>query len=99
MAARLLLLQCPGIDTSLKDLEGYTAFDLYNSTVNDTSPSEGDTEAELYTWGANRYAPGYIERRAMLIACASVTRHWEWAMKTTGHSPTTSSFSPKKIPQ
>lgn len=90
MAARLLLLQCPDIDTSLKDLEGYTAFDLYNSTVNDTKPDAGETEAELYTWGANRYAPGYAERNTMLTAYAPVTRPWEWAMKMTGRIPTTS---------
>ncbi|KAF8174215.1 hypothetical protein BJ912DRAFT_1147572 [Pholiota molesta] len=52
----LLLLQRPEIDTSLKDLEGYTAFDLYNSTVNGTKPSAGAVNAELYTWGANQNA-------------------------------------------
>jgi hypothetical protein len=51
----LLLLQRPEIDTSLKDLEGYTAFDLYNSTVNGTKPNTGAVNAELYTWGANQY--------------------------------------------
>ncbi|KAJ6618827.1 hypothetical protein B0H10DRAFT_2028138 [Mycena sp. CBHHK59/15] len=55
LAAALLLLARPDIDTSLKDLDGYTAFDLYNSTVHDTAPSHG-LHAELYTWGVNRNA-------------------------------------------
>ena len=53
---RLLFLQRTDVDTSLKDLEGYTAFDLYNSTVNDTRPDANDLRAELFTWGTNRYA-------------------------------------------
>jgi hypothetical protein len=44
------------VDTSLKDFEGYTAYDLYNSTVNDTKPDVNNLRAELYTWGTNRYA-------------------------------------------
>ena len=53
---RLLFLQRSDVDTSLKDFEGYTAFDLYNSTVNDTKPDANDFRAELFTWGTNRYA-------------------------------------------
>ena len=53
---RLLFLQRSDVDTSLKDFEGYTAFDLYNSTVNDTKPDANNLRAELYTWGTNRYA-------------------------------------------
>ena len=52
--ARLLLLQHADIDVSLKDWEGYTAFDLYNSTLNGTKPNAEDGQAELFTWGANR---------------------------------------------
>lgn len=57
LASAILLLQRADTDTSLKDLEGYTAFDLYNSTLEDTKPvlSEGST-LELFTWGANRNA-------------------------------------------
>jgi hypothetical protein len=44
-------LQRSDVDTSLKDLEGHTAFDLYNSTVNDTKPDARDLKTELYTWG------------------------------------------------
>lgn len=54
--AALLLLQRSDTDKSLQDLEGYTAFDLYNSTLNGTKPSENEVNAELYTWGANRNA-------------------------------------------
>jgi hypothetical protein len=49
-------LQRSDVDTSLKDFEGYTAFDLYNSTVNDTKPDANNLRAELFTWGTNRYA-------------------------------------------
>jgi hypothetical protein len=49
-------LQRGDIDTSLKDFEGYRAFDLYNTTVEDTMPGKRDTQSglELYTWGSNR---------------------------------------------
>ncbi|PPR01555.1 hypothetical protein CVT24_005881 [Panaeolus cyanescens] len=53
LPAALLLLQRNDIDASAKDLEGYTAFDLYNSTVNATKPDAGATTTELYTWGVN----------------------------------------------
>lgn len=53
--SRLLLLQRPETDVQLKDYEGYTAFDLYNSTVEGTSP-ERDVPGDVYTWGTNRYA-------------------------------------------
>ncbi|KAI0339735.1 hypothetical protein BDW22DRAFT_1486805 [Trametopsis cervina] len=62
LATALLLLQRPDIDVALKDSEGYTAFDLYNSTVEGTNPrgarGAGDKKvaAELLTWGANRNA-------------------------------------------
>jgi ankyrin repeat protein len=53
----ILLLQRDEIDSSLKDFEGYRAFDLYNTTVKDTMPSKRDSPSglELYTWGSNRY--------------------------------------------
>jgi len=52
---------------TIRDPEGNTAIDLYNSTINQTKPSVVDTEPhvvgkrhtttmELYTWGANRNA-------------------------------------------
>ena len=40
----------------MKDLEGYSAFDLYNSTLDGTQPLKTDTgRVELFTWGTNRY--------------------------------------------
>jgi hypothetical protein len=41
---------------SLKDIEGYTAFDLYNSTVEGTKlyDFENEGRTELFTWGTNR---------------------------------------------
>ncbi|KAJ6531261.1 hypothetical protein B0H19DRAFT_1242375 [Mycena capillaripes] len=55
LAATLLLLQRSDIEISLKDLEGHTAFDLYNSTVSGTGPTHA-LHAELHTWGVNRNA-------------------------------------------
>ncbi|KAG6840585.1 hypothetical protein C0991_005725 [Blastosporella zonata] len=52
----LLLLQRSDTDRTLQDLEGYTAFDLYNSTLNGTKPRRDAPYGELYTWGANRNA-------------------------------------------
>ncbi|OBZ74066.1 BTB/POZ domain-containing protein 1 [Grifola frondosa] len=55
LASAMLLLQRPDVDKSLRDLEGYTAFDLYNSTLEGTKPVDiGAEGAELFTWGSNR---------------------------------------------
>ncbi|KAK1230240.1 hypothetical protein PQX77_006668 [Marasmius sp. AFHP31] len=61
LGVALLLLQHPTTDPSIKDLEGFTAFDLYNSTVEGTKPesnalSSDSGGGELYSWGANRNA-------------------------------------------
>ena len=55
IATALLLLQRTDVDCNLKDLEGYRAFDLYNSTVHGTKP-EASGRTDLFTWGANRNA-------------------------------------------
>lgn len=53
---RIMLLRCADVDTSIKDMEGYTAFDLYNSTVQSAYPTSlEDGYADLLTWGANRW--------------------------------------------
>ena len=50
-----MLLKRTDVDTSIKDMEGYTAFDLYNSTVRSANPTSfEDGYADLLTWGANR---------------------------------------------
>ncbi|KAF9497896.1 hypothetical protein BDN71DRAFT_1444358 [Pleurotus eryngii] len=56
LTAALLLLRRQDIDVYVKDFEGYTAFDLYNSTVEYTKPASDAPRAELYTWGTNRNA-------------------------------------------
>ncbi|KAF4569403.1 hypothetical protein EYR36_009193 [Pleurotus pulmonarius] len=56
LTAALLLLRRQDIDVNIKDFEGYTAFDLYNSTVECTKPTTDAPRAELYTWGTNRNA-------------------------------------------
>ncbi|WRT67262.1 uncharacterized protein IL334_004229 [Kwoniella shivajii] len=53
------LLSRNDIDTSVKDLEGMTAFDLYNGTVEGTNPPHDIDGSDLYVWGVNRnYALG-----------------------------------------
>ncbi|KAF8141324.1 hypothetical protein EV363DRAFT_1203942 [Boletus edulis] len=55
--AAIMLLKRMDIDTSIKDMEGYTAFDLYNSTVRTANTTFlEDGYADLLTWGANRNA-------------------------------------------
>ncbi|KAG1752473.1 uncharacterized protein EDB91DRAFT_1292879 [Suillus paluster] len=55
--AAILLLKRPDIDMSIKDFEGYTAYDVYNSTVRSTKPTaDEEALAELFTWGTNRNA-------------------------------------------
>ncbi|KAI0057376.1 hypothetical protein BV25DRAFT_1973088 [Artomyces pyxidatus] len=59
LAAAILLLQRSDTDASVKDAEGYTAFDLYNTTVEHTKPgplNDAHLQAELFTWGSNRNA-------------------------------------------
>jgi inhibitor of Bruton tyrosine kinase len=51
----IILLQRQDIDTSLKDFEGYTAFDLYNSSVEHTHPTSS-SGMDLFVWGSNRNA-------------------------------------------
>ncbi|PWN47537.1 hypothetical protein IE53DRAFT_371375 [Violaceomyces palustris] len=62
----LTLLRRPDTDTRLKDFEGLTPFDLYNSTVPGTNPNldslgaepdfsePGKVATQLFTWGVNR---------------------------------------------
>ncbi|KAI0683880.1 hypothetical protein BC835DRAFT_1422860 [Cytidiella melzeri] len=59
LSTALILLQRQDINVLVKDSEGYTAFDLYNSTVEGTKPRDEEDaklRAELFTWGANRNA-------------------------------------------
>ncbi|OSX64580.1 hypothetical protein POSPLADRAFT_1073959 [Postia placenta MAD-698-R-SB12] len=57
IATAVVLLQRTDIDPSVRDCEGYTAFDLYNSTLEGTKPDTDDTTfADLFTWGVNRNA-------------------------------------------
>lgn len=51
----LILLRRQDVDISIKDSDGFTAFDLYNSTVEGTNPAYDPVvgASELFTWGAN----------------------------------------------
>jgi len=52
----LVLLRKADTDFRIKDLEGLTPFDLYNSTISGTNPKWTPEVggSELYTWGVNR---------------------------------------------
>lgn len=51
----LLILRRQDTDPDLKDFEGYTAYDLYNSTIEHSKPASSPSPlADLYTWGTNR---------------------------------------------
>jgi hypothetical protein len=53
----ILLLQRTDTDTTLTDLEGNTAFDLYSATVRGARPTlTSRARVELLTWGTNRNA-------------------------------------------
>ena len=56
------MLQRSDIDITIRDNEGYTAFDVYNSTLTGTKPivDETGTYAELHTWGTNVCVPRYL---------------------------------------
>lgn len=42
------------IDLGIKDFEGLTPFDLFNSTCQGTNPIDGAVGTHLYTWGSNK---------------------------------------------
>ncbi|KAK4048797.1 hypothetical protein OIV83_004563 [Microbotryomycetes sp. JL201] len=59
IAAARLLLARTDVDIRLKDHEGLSPFDVYNSTVDGTNPvntldSNNPGRLDLYTWGQNR---------------------------------------------
>ncbi|KAJ8293937.1 BTB/POZ domain-containing protein 1 [Rhodotorula toruloides] len=62
IAAARLLLARDDVDTRLKDYEGLSPFDVYNSTVDGTNPSPDPLSTnpanpgrmELFSWGSNR---------------------------------------------
>ncbi|KAF8589240.1 hypothetical protein K439DRAFT_1527185 [Ramaria rubella] len=66
IAACQLLLQRGDIDVHIRDYEGFTPFDLYNSTIDGTGPASTplawddvvltERGMDLFTWGANRNA-------------------------------------------
>lgn len=90
-----LLLQRSDIDISLKDKEGYTAFDVYNSTLHGTKPDLEDRDAELFTWGANRCVY-LLVAHVLRLTSAPGMAHWDWGTETTECTPTRSCFSLRK---
>ena len=68
LASALLLLQRGDVDVYAKDWEGYTAYDVWNSSIEGTKPERvplrreiaedgwDEVEAEMYVWGSNRNA-------------------------------------------
>ncbi|KAG0704544.1 hypothetical protein DFH29DRAFT_363617 [Suillus ampliporus] len=62
VCAAISLLKRPDIDISVKDLEGYTTYDLYDSTVRFAKPpADEEALAEWFAWGRNRFSQlGYV---------------------------------------
>ncbi|KAG8768966.1 hypothetical protein FRC12_005243 [Ceratobasidium sp. 428] len=57
LPAAILLLARSDIDTGVRDLEGMTAFDVYNATVEGTAPDiSTGASRDLLVWGSNRNA-------------------------------------------
>lgn len=52
-AARELMAR-GDVDMGVKDFEGFTAFDVFNSTCEGTNPVDGAAGTDLFTWGSNR---------------------------------------------
>lgn len=53
----LVLLERPDIDCHVRDWEGLTPFDLYNSTIEGTYPNDQNIASDgcdLFVWGTNR---------------------------------------------
>ncbi|GAA6003739.1 hypothetical protein JCM10207_003573 [Rhodosporidiobolus poonsookiae] len=65
IAAARLLLARDDVDTRLKDSEGLSPFDVYNSTVDGTNPfdslgTSNPGRLELFSWGSNKnYVLGF----------------------------------------
>lgn len=96
VASALLLIQRTDVDCNLKDLEGYRAFDLYNSTVQGTKP-EASSRTDLFTWGANRNAAlgqGDGDDRAYPDQVVI-----ERAPKAEEHNPLDMRFEPVRVRQ
>jgi hypothetical protein len=83
------------IDTSIKDFEGYTAYDLYNSTVTSAQPTQDEVVvAELFTWGTNRrvgVSRNMLNMSQWAFPLAEMQR-WVSGMEMIGHIPIRSSF-------
>lgn len=47
-------VELPLTRSFIQDYEGHTAFDVYNSTVENTRPTKDSGAFDLFTWGANR---------------------------------------------
>ncbi|QRW02520.1 The BTB (BR-C, ttk and bab)/POZ (Pox virus and Zinc finger) domain [Ceratobasidium sp. AG-Ba] len=87
LPAAILLLARNDIDTGIRDLEGMTAFDVYNATVEGTAPNVSASAArELLVWGSNRNATlgvGDADDRTYPEAI-HITRPTEVTEKLTG---------------
>ncbi|CAE6427565.1 unnamed protein product [Rhizoctonia solani] len=57
LLAVVLLSERSDLDVGIRDLEGMTAFDVYNATVEGTVPDfSSSVPRELWVWGSNRNA-------------------------------------------
>lgn len=95
----LLLMQRSDIDIELRDNEGLTAFDLYNSTVAGTELSGyphtlnalmDKDGADLYTWGGNRWVMHPTHDGGNGSTLLAVMQLWGMATVTTERTLTKS---------
>ena len=101
----VLLVQRPDIDISLKDFEGYTAFDLYNSTVEGTRPVIDESRGpgklrvvgDLFTWGANRNATLGVGDGDDRAFPEQITVESAQAASRTESSPVKDRFAPTRV--
>ena len=57
LTAATVLLRRADIDLRVRDFEGLTPLELYNTTVAGTGPSDeeaSDGQADMFVWGGNR---------------------------------------------
>lgn len=86
LRAARALLERADTDLSIKDAEGLTAMDLYNSSCPGTNPLEnGAKGTDLYTWGSNsKYIAIARIRLCHELNLVQETAHWVFQIPQTG---------------
>jgi hypothetical protein len=85
LRAARALLERADTDLSIKDAEGLTAMDLYNSSCAGTNPPDsGAKGTDLYTWGSNSELLGYTAQGLSICSPRfQGTAHWVYQIRQT----------------